>query len=97
RFITNANRANPNALWKAIGKHYQSTEASNQARIFMNYLCIVYVNLPQYITDTRQGIANLLACDCQTKIDDINYCSNGIHNPNTKHSRDDCYQLHPEK
>lgn len=25
------------------------------------------------------------------------FCSNGVHNENTKHSRDDCFQLHPEK
>lgn len=25
------------------------------------------------------------------------FCSNGVHNEKTKHSREDCYQLHPEK
>ncbi|KAG0142023.1 hypothetical protein CROQUDRAFT_673802 [Cronartium quercuum f. sp. fusiforme G11] len=27
----------------------------------------------------------------------IIYCSNGIHNANAKHSKEECYQLHPEK
>ncbi|KAG0151314.1 hypothetical protein CROQUDRAFT_27060, partial [Cronartium quercuum f. sp. fusiforme G11] len=70
RFLNPETIANPNLLWKTIAEHYQSSEASNQARTFMNFLRIVYVTLPQYITDTRQGLSKMKNCGCESKIDE---------------------------
>lgn len=70
RFVTNENKTDPTALYRAICAHYQSNESANQARVFMSFLRVVFVNLTQFITDVRTGLVRMTNCDCADKIDD---------------------------
>ncbi|KAG0148929.1 hypothetical protein CROQUDRAFT_40565, partial [Cronartium quercuum f. sp. fusiforme G11] len=70
KFLTPETIVNPNLLWETIANHFQSNKASNQAHTFMNFLCIVFVNLPQNITDMRQGLLNMKDCGCSDSTED---------------------------
>ncbi|KAG0146742.1 hypothetical protein CROQUDRAFT_701041 [Cronartium quercuum f. sp. fusiforme G11] len=47
--------------------------------------------------DEPKNKVNFVALATRRTPGTINYCSNGTHNENSKHSRAEGYQLHPEK
>ncbi|KAG0148400.1 hypothetical protein CROQUDRAFT_654894, partial [Cronartium quercuum f. sp. fusiforme G11] len=47
--------------------------------------------------DEKKKKSDSVALAVRQRTSTVTYCSNGIHNVNAKHSKEECYQLHPEK
>lgn len=59
--ITSNNKKDAHQIWADINEYLSSNHASNQARIFKEFLCIpfTFANIPGFITKTKTALSRL--------------------------------------
>ncbi|EGG03414.1 uncharacterized protein MELLADRAFT_109233 [Melampsora larici-populina 98AG31] len=63
KIITENLLSDPLKIWLFLKEEYQSKSPSNQGRTYSKLCHLKYVNLDQFIKDTRRCLAYITACD----------------------------------
>ncbi|KNZ61392.1 hypothetical protein VP01_1406g1 [Puccinia sorghi] len=60
--VTSDNRDSAKALWQSIKEQFASSQSSNRARVFNNFLYLVFRedNIEQFVTETKVAIKKLV-------------------------------------
>ncbi|KNZ58329.1 hypothetical protein VP01_1951g5 [Puccinia sorghi] len=67
--VTSDNRDSAKALWKSIKERFASSQSSNRARVFNNFLYLVFKedNIEQFVTETKIAIKKLVDYNNEAK------------------------------